>query len=465
MGGLLSIKSKFQNIWILLACSLIFFVANVDTTIVNVALPTMAITFNTDLLIMNDVIIYFLVAFAISIPLVEFTIDRLGLKTTLILSCILFASSSLLCAISSNFSQLVIFRFIQGIGAGFFVPIVRSVVAGISDEKSLSINLSNVQSLGMFGQAIGPFVGGIILSSMDWRYIFYLNIPLCLVVLFFVICCFDSQRFNNKIKYKFDFKGYALTVCGVITLFFVLNSFKEGAYHEIYLLAKIVVVLLAFYLLRRHILKYRGKQILNFSLLSSNNMLKNSLIISLIVRQYTGIMQFFIIVFFHQFYHESITLGYICLSYGLGLWCSKLLAKYLFVRFEVIKIMRSSLLTVFSLNVTLFGLLSNFHPFLIVIIFMFVIGIAISLLHSSLNIYSFGLTNKKDLVSVSSLVSMVMYISGASSIAIFSILSSLINTINIAGKNQYLIAEFILSMVLIYAFAIIPRSTLNQTRK
>ena len=154
MGGLLSIKSKFQNRWILLACSLIFFVANVDTTIVNVALPTMAITFNTDLLIMNDVIIYFLVAFAISIPLVEFTIDRLGLKTTLILSCILFASSSLLCAISSNFSQLVIFRFIQGIGAGFFVPIVRSVVAGISDEKSLSINLSNVQSLGMFGQAI-----------------------------------------------------------------------------------------------------------------------------------------------------------------------------------------------------------------------------------------------------------------------------------------------------------------------
>ena len=229
----LFIKVKFDNHKIILSvCSILFLISNIDITITNIALPTIANDFSVNLLSMNSVVVSFLVAYAVAIPLVEFMVDRFGLKNILIVACCLFAISSLLCAVSTNIDQLILSRILQGISSGFFTPIARSVVIKISDVDSLPINLSNVQTLGMLGQAIGPFIGSYVVHLLDWKYIFYINIPLCVIAVFIIILFFDNHTFNKKVIYNLDYKGYSLISIFIIFIFLILNDFGNGIYYN-----------------------------------------------------------------------------------------------------------------------------------------------------------------------------------------------------------------------------------------
>lgn len=437
---------------ILFASSIIFFISNVDVTITNIVIPIIAQQFKVNILDTNIIVLSFLISYAMAIPLVEFFANKYGLKKTLLLSTIAFAISSCLCGLSVTINQLAFFRIIQGLAAGFFTPITRSVVATVSDEESMATNFTNVQTLGVLGQAAGPILGVYLVQWWGWQSIFYLNIPLCAVVIILIILSFNAQGLNATKQYSFDYIGYCLVSAVIATVFLLLFNFEQGVYYNLYIVAMLVTILFILIMLFFHIKLYLGTHIINFKLLDSNQDLKRSLLISFIARQYIGAMPFFVILIFHDFGFNNKELGYIMLSYAFGLWVAKFIFKILLNKYKNnLIIIKYSLISMFLFSGLCFNLLNFIHTTWLIFIALFMIGILYSLFFSAINLYTLNSVSKVNSISASTLMSIVMYISTSSSIAIFVIIASLFK---FNQFNHYIFAQTILSIFLLLAYLI-----------
>lgn len=428
-----------------------FFIANVDVTITNIILPTIAQQFKVNILDTNIVVVSFLIAYAMSIPLVEFFSNRWGLKNTLLIASALFACSSLFCGLSHSIYQLAFFRVIQGVAAGFFTPTTRSVVANISDEESLAMNLTNVQTLGILGQAVGPIMGVYLLDWFGWQSVFYLNIPLCVLVIGLIISSFDIDILNVKRKYKFDYKGYCLVSGGILLVFLLMFDFEHGIYYNRTVMIMLAILAVILSVLSLHVKFYLGTHIINFGLLAKNVRLRQALLISFIARQYIGVIPFFVILLFSYFGVNNKGLGYIMLSYAVGLWFAKFIFKSLINQYKSITISKYSLILIFIFNGIAFTLLDFIHVTWLITAILFITGVLSSIFFSAINLYTLSSVAKSDVMSTSTLMSIMMYTSSSSSIALFVVITSLLNFVNF---NHYIFAQALLSLFLVLAFVI-----------
>jgi EmrB/QacA subfamily drug resistance transporter len=164
------------------AISLSLLLAGINSTAIAVAFPTIISSFKVSLILAGWVMsIYQLVATA-AMPLAGKISDVFGRKFTFMASLSLFTLGSLLCAIAPNIQLLILFRLIQGVGGGAFLPVATGIVA---DE----FPRSRQQAIGLFtsilpiGQIIGPNLGGWMINAFGWRSVFWFNIPLGLAAL------------------------------------------------------------------------------------------------------------------------------------------------------------------------------------------------------------------------------------------------------------------------------------------
>jgi MFS family permease len=414
-------------------------------------LPILAQQFKINIIDTNIVVISFLIAYALAIPIVEFLSNRFGLKNTLLIASILFAFSSLGCGLANNIYKLSFFRILQGVAAGFFTPTTRSVVANISDEKSLAMNLTNVQTLGILGQAVGPIFGVYLLRWYGWQSVFYLNIPLCIVVALLIMVSFNMKILNAKIKYKFDYKGYCLVSSAIVVIFLLMFDFEHGIYYNRTILIMLTILAIVLIILSWHVKFYLGTHIINFKLLAKNLKLRIALLISFIARQYTGMIPFFVILLLHSFGVSNDNLGYIMLFYALGLWLAKFVFKFLIERYSSLNIFRYTLVAMFIFNAIAFSILALAHEIVIISILLFVIGILCSIFFSAINLYTLSSINKSDAMSTSTLMSIMMYTSNSSSIALFIAITSLLNFVHF---NHYIFAQTLLSLFLMLSLYI-----------
>lgn len=450
-----------QNKIVLFVCAVVFFIANVDVTITNIVLPAIAKQFSIDILDTNIIVVVFLIAYAMSIPLVEFVSNRIGLRNTLLLASFLFAISSLCCGLSHTIYQLAFFRIIQGIAAGFFTPTTRSVVASISDEKSLAINLTNVQTLGILGQAVGPIFGVYLLQWFGWQSVFYLNIPLCLLVLGFVFTGFKAKALNVVNLYPFDYRGYLIVSSSIVLIFLLMFDFEHGIYYNRNIMIMLTGLAFMLIILSWHIKFYLGTHIINFNLLFRNIKLRKALWISFLARQYTGVIPFFVILFFHQMGLSNRELGYLMLSYAIGLWVAKFAFKQLIKKFNLLEIIKHSLIFLFVFNMISCGVLIVSHQLLLSLLLLFVAGVITSVFFSAINLYTLSSIEKSDTMSTSTLMSIMMYISSSTSIALFVVIAALVQMLS---ASHYVVAEILLSIFLLWSF-LLSRQHLASTRE
>jgi EmrB/QacA subfamily drug resistance transporter len=198
---------------------------SIDSTVVAVAFPNFIKDFGTNVLWGAWTISIYLIAITTVMPLAGNLSDSLGRKKVFLTSLILFTASSLACGLAPNIYSLVGFRFLQGIGGASFLPTASGIVSDYFPEnRERAIGLFT--SIFPIGGIVGPNLGGWIVSRYSWRYIFYINLPIGIVLIVLIMILLkDSKVFSRP---HIDFKGVSFFSGGILFLMLGLNLIGEG---------------------------------------------------------------------------------------------------------------------------------------------------------------------------------------------------------------------------------------------
>ncbi|MER5347455.1 MFS transporter [Streptomyces mirabilis] len=211
------------NPWaILITLSLGFFMTLLDLTIVNIAIPDMGQDLDASL----DEILWVVNAYTLALAVLMITAGRLGDlrgKRNLFLAGVaLFTLASLACGLARNPAQLIAFRAVQGLGAALLMPQTLSIIAEVfpADRRGAAMGVWGVVA-GVSG-ALGPIIGGALITHLDWRWIFFVNLPLGVVVLGLAAAIIPGSR--RTVRHRFDTLGVLLASGALFCLAFGLTE-------------------------------------------------------------------------------------------------------------------------------------------------------------------------------------------------------------------------------------------------
>jgi EmrB/QacA subfamily drug resistance transporter len=160
-----------------------FFMESLDTTILNTALPTMASALHVAPLSMKSVLTSYTLSLAVFIPVSGWVADRFGTRRVFTAAIGLFTLGSILCGVSTSLHVLVLCRLLQGCGGAMMVPVGRLTLVRTFPKSELVQAMSFVAIPSLIGPTIGPLAGGLIVSYLHWRAIFFVNVPLAIAAL------------------------------------------------------------------------------------------------------------------------------------------------------------------------------------------------------------------------------------------------------------------------------------------
>src|SRR5215469_1513191 len=167
--------------WVIVAAGLAVFMASVDLSIINVALPTLGHFFVVPPSALEWVVLaYSLPAVALLLPLGRW-VDTIALRGAFLLAVCGFAGASVLCGIAPSLPWLVIFRFLQGGFGALIAALVLPLAASAIRPEQRGRAMGIIGALGPLGAVVGPGLGGLLLASLGWRSIFFVNVPVCVV--------------------------------------------------------------------------------------------------------------------------------------------------------------------------------------------------------------------------------------------------------------------------------------------
>ena len=202
------------------------FMENLDATIVNTAVPTMALNLNVEPLSLKAVLTSYTLSLAVFIPVSGWMADRFGTRRIFTLAISLFLLGSVLCGISSNVPMLVASRIIQGMGGAIMTPVGRLTLVRTFPRSEMLAAMNYVVVPALIGPLLGPFVGGLIVHWLHWRVIFFLNVPFALGGLWLVHLYMPDFRDDDNTP-PLDRAGFLLFGSGVALLSYVLEIFGE----------------------------------------------------------------------------------------------------------------------------------------------------------------------------------------------------------------------------------------------
>lgn len=193
--------------------------AFLDGSVVNVAIPVIQTEFNADLAQIQWIINGYTLILASLILISSVLGDKFGRKKIFTYGITVFIFASFLCGISRNISQLIFFRFFQGLGAAMMVPGSLSIINVYYDKsvRGRAIGLWSGFSGGI--AALGPFLGGVFVQFLGWSSIFFINIPLGLLALFLAIRFIPETKNNDSTR---------IDILGAILIFISLFGITYG---------------------------------------------------------------------------------------------------------------------------------------------------------------------------------------------------------------------------------------------
>lgn len=201
------------------------FMQSLDGTILNTALPTIAIDLNHSQLSMQAVVVSYALTLALLIPISGWLSDKYGTKRIFSIAVFLFTLGSLACAISNNFNQLVASRVLQAIGGSMMVPVSRLALIYAYPKNKLLGVINFVTMPGLVGPLLGPLLGGWLVDVASWHWIFLINIPIGVAGLIFTQYVMPNFTRGGK---RFDLIGFILFSSGLVALSLALESGDGG---------------------------------------------------------------------------------------------------------------------------------------------------------------------------------------------------------------------------------------------
>jgi EmrB/QacA subfamily drug resistance transporter len=207
--GVVFVSAMFMNI--------------MDITIVNVALPTIGRDFNIAPTAVDGVVIAYLVSLAVFIPASGWLGDRFGGKRVLLIAIVVFTLGSVLCGVAQNMTELVLFRVVQGAGGGMMAPVGMAMLYRVFPPAE-RVRAASIMTLGTtMAPAVGPVLGGFLVTNFSWRWVFFVNLPIGIAAVIFG--AFFLERTGAIDAGRFDVPGFVLGGAG---LGLVMYGVSEG---------------------------------------------------------------------------------------------------------------------------------------------------------------------------------------------------------------------------------------------
>jgi len=198
------------------------FMEIMDTTVVNVALPTLAEDFKVGTDGIEWVVLGYLLSLAVWIPASGWLGDRIGTKKVFLFAIAMFTGASMLCGFSGSLNQLIAFRILQGVGGGMLTPVGAAMLyrAFPLDERAKAATA--VLGVAVTAPAIGPVLGGFIVDTISWRWIFFVNGPIGLAS--FVLAWRFLREHTEPDTGPFDLAGFLLSGAGLTMVLYALSK-------------------------------------------------------------------------------------------------------------------------------------------------------------------------------------------------------------------------------------------------
>ncbi|MGH4024664.1 MAG: MDR family MFS transporter [Pseudonocardiaceae bacterium] len=197
-----------------------------DMTMVNVALARLITAFDSSVATIQWVSTGYLLAIAMVIPLTGWSVERFGAKTMWVSALAAFLAGSALCGAAWSAGSLIAFRVLQGVGAGMIVPLSMTILAHAAGPRRRGRVMSMVAVPAQIAPLAGPLLGGLIIDGAGWRWIFYLNVPVCGLALLLAWRVLSSGP--RSAAAPLDLLGVALLSPGLAALVYGLYRTGSG---------------------------------------------------------------------------------------------------------------------------------------------------------------------------------------------------------------------------------------------
>ncbi|WP_081905661.1 DHA2 family efflux MFS transporter permease subunit [Janthinobacterium agaricidamnosum] len=201
------------------------FMEQLDSTIVNTAIPAMAASLQVTPLSLKAVVTSYILSLAVCIPISGWMADRFGTRRVFSAAVAIFTIASILCGLSVNSPMLVAARLLQGVGAAMMMPVGRLTIIRTFPKSQLLAAMNFVIIPALIGPLLGPTVGGLIVHWLSWREIFFVNVPVGLVALFLAYR-YMPDYYGDKQR-PLDLIGLVLFGTGIALLSWLLEVFGE----------------------------------------------------------------------------------------------------------------------------------------------------------------------------------------------------------------------------------------------
>ena len=205
-------------LWIV---AIAFFMENLDSTILVTAIPHIAFAFGVYPLALRVTLTSYLISVAMMTAFSAWLGDRFGSKPVFILALFIFTLGSWLCALSYNLNMLIMARVLQGMGGGLMIPTARIMVMTSFPRSEMTRLLSLIAMPVLVGPMLGPLVGGAITTYGNWRWIFYINIPIGFLGIFATMRYFIEL--GKRTPRSLDFLGFVYAAVGLAMLSYFLE--------------------------------------------------------------------------------------------------------------------------------------------------------------------------------------------------------------------------------------------------
>ncbi|WP_018699812.1 MFS transporter [Amorphus coralli] len=208
------------NVTALIVASALF-MENIDSTVIATSLPAVAADIGTDPIRLKLALTSYLLSLAVFIPASGWAADRFGAKTIFRAAIVVFIIGSICCSLASNLHEFVLARVLQGAGGAMMTPVGRLVVLRAAPKDQLLSALAWLSIPALVGPMLGPPLGGFITTYFDWRWIFWINVPVGLIGIVLVTLVIDNVRIDEVVP--LDKSGFVLSGLGLSALIFGLS--------------------------------------------------------------------------------------------------------------------------------------------------------------------------------------------------------------------------------------------------
>lgn len=272
------VEYGFRRVIITITAIMCALLEIVDTTIVNVALNDMRGSLGATLTDIAWVITAYAIANVIIIPMTSWLAKQFGRRNYFAASIIIFTTASFLCGNAETITELIIFRFIQGMGGGALLVTAQTIITESYPIAKRGMAQA-IYGMGIIvGPTLGPPLGGYLVDNFSWPYIFYINIPIGIIATILTIMFVKSPKFGDKLKVnQVDWWGILFLAACIGSLQFVLEHGQQDDWFQnstIVVLSLISLFGLIFFLWRELVYEH---PIVNLRVLKDSNLLMGTI--------------------------------------------------------------------------------------------------------------------------------------------------------------------------------------------